>query len=119
MGYALIRTGPFMFGSVEAVQNSIAHTKLLLQDIFELGIKKKQISVVINNRTRSDQLLSLSQVEEQLGEKISVVFNPAPELYAQAVRMNTTAVLAQDESITRQQFLNLAEIISNLEAGEG
>lgn len=103
---------------VEAVTNSIAHTKILLENLVELGIKKEQIIVVLNNRMRSDMLLSLSQVQDQLDFPISVTITPAPELFYQAIRGNTISVLQQPESMTAQQFQKLAAIITENEAKE-
>lgn len=103
---------------VEGVTNTIEHTKLLIQDILELGIKESQCSIVMNNRIRSDALLSLSQVEKMLGGHIDVTFTPAPELHSQANRLNNIAVLIQDESMSKQQFKNLAGIITKHEADE-
>ena len=103
---------------VEAVESTIAHTKLLLQDVLELGLKENQVTVVMNNRIRSDMLLSLSQVEKLLGARIGVTFTPAPELHSQAARMKTTGVLMQDESMSKQQFKTLAGIITKHEANE-
>ncbi len=103
---------------VEAFTNSIAHTKLLIEDLLSLGIEKEKISLVLNNRMRSDMLLALSEVEKQLGSSINVTFTPAPELYSQASRKSTTAILMQPESITKNQYQNLANIITTNEAKE-
>ncbi len=103
---------------VEAFSNSIAHTKLLIEDLLNLGLEKKQITLVLNNRVRSDMLLSLSDVEKELGSSINVTFTPAPELYSQASRRKTTAILMQPESMTKKQYENLAKIITENEAEE-
>ncbi len=103
---------------VEAAANTLTHTKLLLEDLLELGVKENNLTIVMNNRVRSDMLLSLSQVEKALEKRIGVTFTPAPELHTQAIRMKTTAVLVQKESMSKQQFKNLAEIISAKEAQE-
>ncbi len=103
---------------VEAFPNSIAHTKLLIEALLTLGLEKDQISIVLNNRMRSDMLLPLSQVEKEIGSSIAVTFTPAPELYAQASRMKMTAILMQPESITGKQYHNLATIVTKNEAAE-
>lgn len=102
----------------EAFVNSIEQAKLLVKDLLELGLKEEQISIVLNNRVRSDMLLSLNQVEKMLGYSVAVTFTPAPELYAQANRMKAIPVLTQPESIVKQQFKNLAAIIVKNEAEE-
>lgn len=100
----------------EALSNSIAQTKLLIEDLVELGIEKEKILVILNKRTRSDLLLSPNQVQKEVGHPISVAFTPAPELFSQAIRMDTTAVLHQPESMTAQQFKKLAGIITKKKA---
>lgn len=102
----------------EGVRNTIRHSKLLLKDLEELGIDESKLSIVMNNRVRSEQLLSLSEVEKGLDSRISVTFTPAPELHSQAARTKTIGVLAQAESISKQQFKKLAEIILAREADE-
>ena len=83
-----------------------------------MDIEEDQLTVVMNNRVRSDQLLSLSSVEDSLGTHVGVTLTPAPELHSQASNMKTSAVLVQQESITKQQFKKLAEIISEYEADQ-
>ena len=102
----------------EAVASSVGQTKLLIQDILDLGLEENQISVVLSNRARTDQMLSLHQVEELLGTKVSVTFTPAPELHSLAAKTKTPVVLAQEESIAREQFGKLAEIINVREAAK-
>ena len=101
---------------MEAYSNSISHTKLLLKNLFELGIEEKQILVLLNNRMRSEMLLSLGKVREELDFRIDVAITPAPEVYAQAIRLNTTAILHAPESILTQQFKTLAELITESKA---
>jgi len=101
---------------VEGFSNSIAHAKVLIENLIELGIEKEQIIVVLNNRMNSDTLLSLSQVKKKIGFPIAVTLTPAPELFFQAIRLNTTAVLQQPESMTNQQFKKMAAIITKNKA---
>ena len=118
MSQALLPECDHIIVVVEGVTNTIAHSKLLLKDLLELGINEKKFTLVMNNRIRSEQLLSLSQVEKGLGAHIGATFTPSPELHAQAVRLNTVGILVQPESIVKQQFKKLAEIIIKLEAEE-
>ncbi|MBT3338123.1 MAG: response regulator [Anaerolineae bacterium] len=103
---------------VEAFANSIAHAKLLVSDLLDLGLEREQISIVLNNRMRSDMLLPLNQVEKLVGSPIDVTFTPVPELHSQAIRMKTTAVLMQPESLTNQQFKNLVQHVTKAEVKE-
>jgi len=96
---------------VEAVKNSIAHTKILREDLIAIGINPEKIIFILNHRMRSDKLLSHIQVQELLGFPIAVTLTPAPELFAQAIDQNTTAVLHDPEGTTHHQIKKLVDII--------
>jgi len=70
----------------------------------------------LNNRSRSESPMPWAEVQEQLGYAIAATLPPAPELFAQASRLNTPAVLCQPESMTTQQTENLVERIVKHEA---
>ncbi|MCP4139905.1 MAG: response regulator [Chloroflexi bacterium] len=103
---------------VEAFANSIEHSKLLLANLFELGLEKEQVLVALNNRVRSEMLLSMGQVKEKIDYPVTTTFTPAPELYVQAVRQNRTCVLHEPESMLTQQFKKMATVILEYEAKE-
>jgi CheY-like chemotaxis protein len=92
----------------EPVVNALAQSKMLFDDLVELGIPKENIQVVVVNRIRSDTQLTLSQIESQLGQSIVVTITPAPELIYQATRMRTIAIASRYDSLTAQQFATLA-----------
>jgi DNA-binding response OmpR family regulator len=102
---------------VEGVPNTIAHTRALIQDLIEFGTDKNRIAPVLNNRLRSESLMPWAEVQEQLGHSIAATLTPAPELFAQASRLKTPAVLCQPESLTAQQINKLVERIAEHEAG--
>jgi pilus assembly protein CpaE len=101
---------------LEGVPNTIIHTKALIDDISALGTHKKNISVVLNNRHRSDTQLPSSQVQTKLDHEIISTLTPAPELFVQATRVQTPAVLCQPESLTARQINKLVEFIVEREA---
>lgn len=101
---------------LEGVPNTIIHTKALIDDIAALGIPKKNINVVLNNRIRSDTQLPSSQVQNKLDHEIISTLTPAPELFVQATRVQTPAVLCQPESLTARQINKLVEFIVEREA---
>ncbi len=96
---------------VEASSNSLAQAKRLLENLVNLGVESERIIVVLNNRMSSDKILSMSQAKERIGFPVSVTITPAPELFFQAARQNTTAILHQPESVTAQQFQKMGAII--------
>jgi pilus assembly protein CpaE len=101
---------------VEGVPNTIAHTRALIQDLIEFGANKDRITPVLNNRLRSESLMPWAEVQEQLGHSIAATLTPAPELFAQASRLKTPAVLCQPDSLTVQQINKLVERIAEHEA---
>jgi CheY-like chemotaxis protein len=96
---------------VEGVGNTIQHTKLLIEDIISLHVDPGKISVLLNNRMRSESQMQLSQVQEKLGHSIAATLTPAPEAFQQAVRMETPAVICQPTNTTSQQFFKIADTI--------
>ncbi len=101
---------------VEGVPNTITHTKALVADLVELGADKNHILAVLNNRVRTDSQMPWAEVQQQLGHSISATLTPAPELFSQAVRMKTPALLCQPDSLTAQQVNKLADLIVEHEA---
>jgi MinD-like ATPase involved in chromosome partitioning or flagellar assembly len=97
---------------VEPVPQTLAQTKSLVDDLVAMGIGSGRIIVVVVNRIRSGMQLSWSQVQEQLGRNISVIFTPAPELAYQASTNSMPMILQQPESLTTQQFAKLAELVA-------
>jgi CheY-like chemotaxis protein/MinD-like ATPase involved in chromosome partitioning or flagellar assembly len=101
---------------VEGVPNTITHTRALIEDLIEFGTNKNHIAAVLNNRVRSESQMPWAEVQEQLGHSIVATLTPAPELFAQASRLKTPAVLCQPESLTTQQISKLVERITEHEA---
>jgi Flp pilus assembly CpaE family ATPase len=101
---------------LEGNPNTIISTKALIEDIHSFGVNLKNISPVLNNRIRSDTQLPTSQVQSKLGHEILTTITPAPELFMQATRMQTPAVLTQSESLTTRQFNKIVDFIIEREA---
>jgi MinD-like ATPase involved in chromosome partitioning or flagellar assembly len=100
---------------IEGVPNTIIHAKALIEDIGALGIQKKCVHVVLNNRVRSDTQLPSSQVQNKLEHEIVTTLTPAPELFVQATRMQTPAVICQPDSLTARQITKLVDFITERE----
>lgn len=101
---------------LEGVPNTIIHTKALIEDIASLGVNKRNINVVLNNRIRSDTQLPSSIVQNKLDYELIGTLTPAPEVFTQATRMQTPAVLCQPESLTARQIGKLVDFIAEREA---
>jgi CheY-like chemotaxis protein len=104
-----------LFVVAEPVANALAHTKMLIDDLLELGIFKENIQIVVVNRIRSDTQLSMSQMENQLGQSPVVAITPMPELIYMATRMKTIAMISRPDSLTAQQFTKLATFVLDFE----
>jgi pilus assembly protein CpaE len=100
---------------IEGNPNTITHARALITDIAALGIAKSCIRVVLNNRVRSDTQLPTSQVQAKLEHAIVTTLTPAPELFAQATRMQTPAILCQPDSLTARQIMKVVDAITERE----
>jgi len=100
----------------EGAPNTITHTQMLIEDITSMSVTKQKINVVLNNRTRSDTHLPSSQVQNKLNHEIICTLTPAPELFTQATRMQTPAILCQPDSLTAKQINKLVDFIIEHEA---
>ena len=96
---------------LEGNPNTIIHTKALIDDIAALRIPRKNIRVVLNNRIRSETQLPSSQVQVSLEHEILSTLTPAPELFVQATRMQTPAILCQPDSLTARQITKLVDFV--------
>ena len=103
---------------MEGIPNTILHTKSLIEDLTKLGVKKERISVVLNNRIRSDTQLPASVVQDKLENPITVTLTPAPELLTQATRMQTAAILCQPDGVTAKQIFKLVDHLIQNETAE-
>lgn len=95
----------------EGIPSTIALTKLLIEELGKLNIDPAGITVVLNNRIRTEAQMPSMEVQENLGHSITATLTPAPEMFISAVRMHTPAVLSQPTTLTSQQILKVADQI--------
>lgn len=103
---------------MEGMPNSIQHTRVLLNELADLKMDSKSVSVVLNNRQRSDTQIPWAQAQERLGHPVVTTLTPMPELFTQALRLHTPAVLAQPGNMVSQQFLKLADAVLEREKAQ-
>ena len=94
---------------MEGMPATIQQTRYLIDEIAELGIDRSTISVILNNRQRSEAQMPWAQVQDKLNHAITAAITPAPELLLQALRLQTPAVIAQPTNMTSQQFIKIAD----------
>jgi pilus assembly protein CpaE len=111
----LIASCNLIFVLAEPVANAAAHSRMLIDDLVDLGIDKQIIKIVVVNRIRSDTQLNMAQMEEQLGQAPVVAITPAPELIYMSIRTKTTVISSRPDSMTAQQFTKLATTILDFE----
>jgi pilus assembly protein CpaE len=111
----LISLCDLIYVLVEPQANPATHSMLLLDEIPEMGISKQFIKVVVVNRMRSDTQITMSQIEDMLGQAPVAAITPAPELMYMAARAKTTVRATRPDSLTAQQFSKLAEATLELE----
>lgn len=69
----------------------------------------KPLTVISLNHTRSDTIMSVSQMEEALSRSVAIGFPPALELAWQAQRSGVPMSVQAPDSLTGQQYTKLAE----------
>lgn len=94
---------------LEGMANSIQHTRVLLEELTAMKIDMKTVSVILNNRQRTEAQVPWAQVQEKLGHSISTTLTPVPELFLQAQRLHVPVVVAQPNNMIAQQFTKLAD----------
>ncbi|MBL8051062.1 MAG: response regulator [Anaerolineales bacterium] len=96
---------------LEGTPSAIQQTKLLINEITALNIKPESITIILNNRQRSEAQMSTTKVQDKLGHPVSATLTPAPELFLQAARVHAPAVISQPSNMTSQQFIKIADAI--------
>jgi pilus assembly protein CpaE len=96
---------------MEGTPHSIKQTRLLLNEYGALGIDPATVSIVLNNRFRSDAHIALGAAQEQLGHPIACILTPVPEVFQQAFRLHTPVVIAQPANTVSNQFFKIADDI--------
>ena len=92
---------------------SIRGTKRYMQELGNCGFgKSKLLSVVMINRIRADIQLTITQVQESLGQTVAQVIPPVPEIAYQAALQYLPIVKLQPDGLIAQQFKRLAEIVA-------
>jgi DNA-binding response OmpR family regulator len=92
---------------------SIRGTKRYMQELGNCGFgKSKLLSIVMINRIRADIQLTITQVQESLGQTVAQVIPPVPEIAYQAALQYLPIVKLQPDGLIAQQFKRLAEIIA-------
>ena len=93
--------------------NSVKRTRYLLDDLRSKGFGSSKVMTVISvNHTRSDMVLSMSDIEKEIRQTVTLGIPPSTELSYQAAIRSIPMVQVQPESLVAQQFENLAEKIS-------
>lgn len=91
--------------------NVIAQSKMLIDELVALHVDAAAITVILNNRIRTETQLAWTEVQQALGHPIAASLTPSPEMFLSAARMHTPAVLAQPTNLTSQQILKVADLI--------
>jgi len=96
---------------LEPVPQTIFQSKMLLDDLYTMGVGKDNLSYVLLNRVVTGSQLSLSEVQDQLGEEIQIIIPTDEELAYQSLVNNSPLIYLQSDGIITQQFIKLAEHI--------
>jgi hypothetical protein len=95
--------------ALESTPYTVQQAHSLLDELLELGIQRQALHPIVLNRTRTEQALSVTDVQKELGYEVSTVFTPTPELAHQAAVTHKPMVSLDSESFTKQQVDKLLE----------
>jgi DNA-binding response OmpR family regulator len=97
----------------EPFPGTVTRTRHLLEELKTHGYgKSKLLTLVIVNRIRADVQLSVTQVQEALGQPVAQVIPPAPEVSFQAATRNLPMIQVQIGGMLSMQYSRLAESIA-------
>ena len=104
---------PEMIMVVEPQPLTVRRTHQLMKVLRNKGFgTSKNLSLVVINRTRADMVMSMSQIEEELGHNVALGFPPASEQAYHAATRSIPLLLVQPEGLAAQQFDKMAEQIA-------
>jgi len=98
---------------LEPIPQTVTQTRNLIEELFSRKIvDESNLDIVLINRLRTGIQLPFGQVQDLLGYTLNVVFTPVPELAYKAQVSKTPMVSLQPDSLTAEQYTNLAERIT-------
>ncbi|MGE5258477.1 MAG: response regulator, partial [Hyphomicrobiales bacterium] len=96
---------------LEGTPNIVAQTRMLIDALAGMQIAPAEITVVLNNRIRTEAQVAWTDVQTDLKHPIAATLTPAPEMFLAATRIHTPAVLSQPTNLTSQQIMKVADLI--------
>ena len=91
----------------------IERSKVIIEEFGKFGFGKyKLLSVVLNNRIRSDLQYTTKQVEIKLGQPVFHIISPNPENSFNAAERHMALIKNQPEGLIAQQYTQLAKMIA-------
>ncbi|HLD94550.1 MAG TPA: response regulator [Anaerolineales bacterium] len=97
---------------VEPDPHSIIRTTSLLNSLNKIGFPSNKVMAVAVHRVRSEQAMSITELQRSIGTEVSAVFTPAPELAFQAIQTHQSMLAADPNSFTAQQTMHLASLVT-------
>jgi DNA-binding response OmpR family regulator len=95
---------------VEPDPRTMQPSRGLLTELNTLGIGRDKLLVVTVLRVRTEQAMSIAEIQKALNVEIDAVFTPAPELAYLAARQHQPMLMTEPDSFTAQQTLKLANM---------
>jgi CheY-like chemotaxis protein/MinD-like ATPase involved in chromosome partitioning or flagellar assembly len=95
--------------ATEPYPSSVQRTRVLMDEVGQFGFGKSRLLHLLTiNRLRADIQLSITQIQEMLGQPIAQVISPVPEMAFQAVQRGIPLLIIQPEGLYSQQLNQLA-----------
>ncbi|MBA4420082.1 MAG: hypothetical protein C0391_02935 [Anaerolinea sp.] len=98
--------------TIEPAANSLSRAKKLLEYLEARGFpQSRPLSIIIVNRIRSEMQLTMTNLQENLHSEINLAVSPVPEFAAQAWTKKIPMIELDPNSLTAQQYNQIAQAI--------
>jgi pilus assembly protein CpaE len=92
---------------------AVKRTRMMIGELHNKGYgTAKVLTLVSLNHTRSDLMLTTSQIEDELKFPVALGIPPSTEMAYQAAVRSIPISLVQPDSLVAQQFTKLADLVS-------
>lgn len=109
--HAILPTCDHLFIVLDGFPNTVRQAQLLLKYLADHTFGPGRVSVILMNRVRSALQMPWREVQRTLGVTLAKVITPAPELAFQAARHHVPMITHAPNSLTAEQFTDLAKYL--------
>ena len=109
--HAILPLCDHLFVVLDGFPNTVKQAKHLLEYLSSHAFGPGRVSLVLLNRVRSALQMPWREVQRTLGITLAKVITPAPELAFQAAQHHVPMIVHAPDSLTAEQFADLAKYL--------